>query len=131
MSDGVRRRRLRFSAPVGADIAKALRLERGIESAEIDRDGALIVRYRQAATGLDWIIPWLARHGLVPAVDLAGRVRLALAMYCDANVRQIAGQPAWWEGGMRRLHVARQPLRLHGRRDERAQHWRKYLERET
>jgi hypothetical protein len=119
-----------FAEPVGTEAVKALRLEPGVEAAEVEGGNSIVMRYRQQVTGLDVLIPWLRSRGLSPVSTGLVGLRWRLAMFLDANARQLAGETGGWEIGLRRLHVARQPLRLHGRRDERAQHWRKYLERD-
>lgn len=129
MADRLHECRLVFRETVGSETVKSLRLEPGIELVEPHGAQAIRIRYRSGETGVDALLPWFAGRGLSPAGGLLNRVGLALRSYRDALARQAALEPRGWEASLRRVYVSRQPRRLHGRRDERAQHWRKYLDR--
>jgi len=129
MADRLRECRLVFRETVGVETLKSLRLEPGIELVEPQGTQAIRLQYRSGMTGVDSLLPWFAARGLSPAGGLRNRIGLAICCYRDALARQAARDPRGWEASLRRVYVSRQPQRLHGRRDERAQHWRKYLDR--
>ena len=61
--------------------------------------------------------------------SIADRLLDVFRAYCDSLAREALGVDDRWESAVRRIYVDRQQRRKHGRRDERAQHWRKYHER--
>jgi hypothetical protein len=121
--------RLVFREAVGMDVLKGLRLEPGVESAELQGNHSIQLRYRSDETGLDVLLPWLSARGLSAAGDLRDWIALRIGRYRDSVARVSGPDAQGWEAYLRRIYVTRQPRRLHGRRDERAQHWRKYLDR--
>ncbi len=53
-----------------------------------------------------------------------------LLAYCDANRRAMRETDSGWTAAIRAIYVSRYRQRQHGRRDERPQHWRQYLNKD-
>lgn len=56
-------------------------------------------------------------------------MRQALRRFAETNVRAHSSADYGWDAAVRAIYVSCYRSRRHGRRDDRPQHWRKYLER--
>lgn len=60
--------------------------------------------------------------------DWLQHLRHLLLAYLEDNRREAADTDEGWEANVRRIYVSRYRHRRHGRRDDRPQQWRKYLQ---
>lgn len=113
----------------GTGILERLRAEPGVEAADWTADGRLQLRYDLRNTGLDRILALLASLDLRPRCGRMTAWRHAWWAWTEAMERGNLACPGGWDRNLRAVYLAgdHRP----GRRDNRPQHWRHYLDRET
>ncbi|MGQ0658543.1 MAG: hypothetical protein ACT4NU_10705 [Chromatiales bacterium] len=128
----LKRRTLKVRAPSPADaVAARLQALPGIELAQWAKAGHLVLHYDVRTVTLEVILERARSLGIAIPVQGLSAWWHRFLVYCDENHRRTGEADAGWEAAVRALYVSCSRQQRHGRRDERPQHWRKYLERDA
>lgn len=130
MNGLVRVRDIKLDSAPGTELLRALRLEAGVEDIETTTATTLRIRYRLPETTLNALVHWLGTRGAPLGGSVINRIWIFVCGHMDAVQCETARNESSWDVDLRRLYISRELKRQHGRRDERARHWRRYLARD-
>ncbi|MFT4562425.1 MAG: hypothetical protein ACI9BW_002169 [Gammaproteobacteria bacterium] len=97
----------------------------GIEDADIN-NMCLRVVYDSIQTSTATIIDVVEAADVRIAAGIFQRISLWLRCYREAIVEEESSNDIGWDSFVREIYVSRYRHRRHGRRDDRARHWRQY-----
>jgi hypothetical protein len=97
----------------------------GIEDANINNRSLRVV-YDPIRTDTATIIDAINSSDVQVETGFFQRILLWLRCYREAIIEEESNNDSGWDSFVREIYVSRYRHRRHGRRDDRARHWRQY-----
>jgi hypothetical protein len=115
---------------IGSDAAKSaakscLFTVSGVQDVRL-ADGVLHIAYDVPKTNASHLLALVESCGLEFGSNIYQRIGLWIRRYQDAIIEQETNNETGWDSFIREIYVSRYRHQRHGRRDDRAQHWRQY-----
>ncbi|MFT4581357.1 MAG: hypothetical protein ACI915_000303 [Gammaproteobacteria bacterium] len=117
--------RISGAGPQRKTLAASLRGLPGIEDTDFD-DLRLRVVYDPIQTNTATIIDAINASNVRVEAGVFQRISLWLRCYREAIIEEESSNDIGWDSFVREIYVSRYRHRRHGRRDDRARHWRQY-----